>query len=146
MEAERLNNLMKLKYNSKETWIRKKDEEREVVKCRIRNTRVWGKDREIQKGGNGIETRSSRKRDGICFVGKEFDSVRSRHSTREGGGTSARWRWRVACLAPGCPRGGASYDKADRLIHHLSRQQTCANFWREKIGDRLDMLFNQKIN
>ena len=74
---------------------------------------------------------------------KEYDTVRSRHSTREGDGTSARWRWRVACLAPCCPRKGLSYDKADRLIHHVTRQTGCRTFWEGKLGkQKVDTLVN----
>ena len=98
-------------------------------------------DKAIRKEGRAKQLQRT---EGVCFAGEEFNSVRSRHSTREGGGTSARWRWRVACLAPACPRHGASYDKADRLIHHLLRQPACAKFWREKIGDRLDSILHRK--
>ena len=72
---------------------------------------------------------------------KEYDIVRSRHSTREGDGTSARWRWRVACLPPCCPRAGLSYDKADRLIHHVTRQAGCRTFWEGQMGkEEVDIL------
>jgi len=77
------------------------------------------------------------------IAAREYDLVRSRHSTREGDGTSARWRWRVACLAPGCPRAGLSYDKADRLIHHVTRQTRCRAFWIEQLGqERVDKIVN----
>ena len=65
---------------------------------------------------------------------EKFDCVRSRHSAREGGGSSARWRWRVVCLAPSCPRGGVSYDKSDRLMHHVTRNPACKQFWEHKLG------------
>ena len=144
MDAKTLEGMLMLKYNSKQSWIGgAKRGAIGIEKKRKKRTRVddskFGED--IRKEG---KSKRMKRTEGICFAGEEFDSVRSRHSTREGGGTSARWRWRVACLATGCPRHGASYDKADRLIQHLLRQPACAKFWREKIGDRLDSILHRK--
>lgn len=76
----------------------------------------------------------SRKRNDKWVCSEKFDCVRSRHSAREGGGSSARWRWRVVCLAPGCSRAGVSYDKSDRLMHHVSRNPVCKLFWEQNVG------------
>ena len=143
MEGKRLEMLMKLSYVSKEGWISDKkkdndDEDERRRKGKDERNKVERKDRRMDSG------KKMKRREGMCFAGEEFDAVRSRHSKREGGGTSARWRWRVGCLAPDCPRRGASYDKADRLIHHLTRQPSCANFWRKKIGSRLDDVLRPK--
>ena len=99
---------MKLKYSSKETWICGKKEGSSAEKQRSRRKRVDDGKKDSTTEGREREKKTKR-REGVCFTGEEFDRVRSRHSTREGGGTSARWRWRVACLA----RAGAAYDKAD---------------------------------
>ena len=143
MDAKTLEGVLMLKYSSKESWLGEKGRDSGIEKGGKKRRRVGG-----IKCDDAITTEERQKKlkrkDGICFAGEEFKSVRSRHSTREGGGTSARWRWRVACLAPACPRHGASYDKADRLIHHLLRQPACAKFRREKICDRLDSILHRK--
>ena len=81
-----------------------------------------------------VKEKKATRRNDKWICSEKFDCVRSRHSAREGGGSSARWRWRVVCLAPGCTRQGLSYDKSDRLMHHVSRNPTCKLFWEEKIG------------
>lgn len=143
MESKSLEMLMKLKYSSNEGWVtgNKQDNDEQEEK---RMKRKEGRNKIARSEGRTDRAKKLKRREGMCFAGEEFDAVRSRHSKREGGGTSARWRWRVGCLAPDCPRRGASYDKADRLIHHLTRQPSCANFWREKIGSRLDDVLRRK--
>ena len=137
---------MKLKYKSKEGWICMEKECNDERDKRENKGKREKTRKEIISGQDGTQDRVKKisRREGMCFAGEEFNDVRSRYSKREGGGTSARWRWRVGCLAPNCPRKGASYDKADRLIHHLTRQPECAKFWREKIGSRLDDILCRK--
>ena len=90
----------------------------------------------MQRGKRKRNEKETKKKKGskekwVCS--EKFDCVRSRHSAREGGGSSARWRWRVVCLAPSCPRGGVSYDKSDRLMHHVTRNPTCKQFWEQNL-------------